>query len=328
MITRREFIAKSTYAASLLPFSALAFQSSILEQPDDMLDVNIFSKHLQFLDYKTTGEMAAEMGFSGVDLTVRPKGHVLPELVKTDLPIAVKAIKASGINCNMITTSIESVFNPLDVDILEAASKERIIYYRTNWFKFKKDISMHDSLLIYQSEIKKLGELNKKLRLVGCYQNHAGTNVGASYWEIKTILEDVNKEYFGTQYDIRHAMVEGGYSWENGFQLLHPNMKVIVLKDFKWAQVNGKWEAINVPIGEGMVDFIKYFKLLKQYKLKPPVSLHLEYDLGGAEKGNAEISIDKKLVFDAMKKDLKSVQQLWKKHNAAKKSNRITLKHI
>ncbi|MEN3324441.1 TIM barrel protein [Mariniflexile soesokkakense] len=312
MQTRREFITKTACAAGLLPFSALAFQNSILEQPNDVLDINIFSKHLQFLDYKSTGEMAAEMGFSGVDLTVRPKGHVLPELVKTELPKAVKAITASGINCNMITTSIESVNNLLDVDILVAASKEHISYYRTNWFKYKEDLPMRDSLLFYQNEIKKLGDLNEKLQLVGCYQNHAGISVGASYWEIKNILETVNQKYFGTQYDIRHAMVEGGYSWENGFQLLHPNIKVIVLKDFKWEKVNGKWEATNVPIGEGMVDFDKYFKLLKHYNLKPPVSLHLEYDLGGAEKGNTEISIDKKVVFDAMKNDLKKVQKLWK----------------
>ena len=58
-------------------------------------------------------------------------------------------------------------------------------------------------------------------------------------------------------------------------------------------------------------DFDKYFKLLKKYNLKPPVSLHLEYDLGGAEKGLSKISVDKKVVFDAMKKDLKVIQILW-----------------
>lgn len=312
MVTRREFIAKTTFAAGLLPFSIVPFKNFIMEKPDDLLDVNIFSKHLQFLDYKTTGEMAAEIGFSGVDLTVRPDGHVLPELVKTDLPRAVKDIRSSGVNCKMITTSIESVNNPLDVDILETAASENINYYRTNWFKYKEDASMLDSLLFYQNEIKKLGDLNKKLNLIGCYQNHAGTSVGASFWEIYKILETVNPDYFGTQYDVRHAMVEGGYSWENGFKLLQPKIKVIVLKDFKWGKVNGKWEAINVPIGEGMVDFTHYFKLLKKHHLKPPVSLHLEYDLGGAEKGNREISVDKKVVFDAMKSDLNKVQKLWK----------------
>ncbi|WP_308993342.1 TIM barrel protein [Mariniflexile litorale] len=311
MITRRDFISKTACAAGFLPFSVLPYQQFMSEQSDSGLDINIFSKHLQFLDYQTTGEMAAEMGFSGVDLTVRPNGHVLPKLVKTDLPKAVHAIKASGVNCKMITTSIESVENPLDIDILETAASEHISYYRTNWFKYKEEVSLPDSLLFYQNEIKKLGDLNKKLGLIGCYQNHAGVSVGASYWEIRKILETVNSKYFGTQYDIRHAMVEGGYSWENGFQLLHPNIKVIVLKDYKWGKVNGKWEAINVPIGEGMVDFNKYFKLLKKHNLKPPVSLHLEYDLGGAEQGDREISVDKKVVFDAMKCDLKKVKQLW-----------------
>ncbi|MEB8346145.1 TIM barrel protein [Flavobacteriaceae bacterium KMM 6898] len=312
MATRRDFITKTACATCFLPFSLFPYPDFNNEQPDEILDVHIFSKHLQFLDYKTTGEMAAEMGFSGVDLTVRPNGHVLPELVKIDLPKAIKAINESNVNCKMITTAIESVNNALDLDILETASAEQIKFYRTNWFKYSEDSSMSDSLIFYQNEIKKLGNLNEKLRLVGCYQNHAGVNIGASFWEIQKILETVNPEYFGTQYDIRHAMVEGGNSWKNGLKLLHSNIKVIVLKDYKWGKVNGKWEAINVPIGEGMVDFNKYFKLLKQYNLKPPVSLHLEYDLGGAEKGNRDLSVDKKVVFDAMKRDLKEVQRLWK----------------
>ena len=310
--TRRDFIKKTAFTAGLMPFLSFPFSTFALEAPNHKLPVHIFSKHLQFLDYKTTGEMAAEMGFSGVDLTVRPKGHVLPESVKTDLPRAVKQIKKGGSKCKMITTAIESVNNTLDMDILQSASKCGIEYYRTNWFKYIEGQSMTDTLKMYQEEIDKLGNINEKFGLVGCYQNHAGMNVGASYWEINKIIETVNPEYFGVQYDIRHAMVEGGFSWENGLQLLHPNIKVIVLKDYKWGNINGKWKAVNVPIGEGMVDFNKYFKLLKQYKLNPPVSLHLEYDLGGAEKGNSTILVDKKVVFDAMKKDLNAIQLIWK----------------
>ena len=60
-----------------------------------------------------------------------------------------------------------------------------------------------------------------------------------------------------------------------------------------------------------MVDFKTYFKLLKQYKVYVPVSLHLEYSLGGAEGGARQISVDKKVVFEAMKKDLQKVHELW-----------------
>ncbi|MFK7774312.1 MAG: sugar phosphate isomerase/epimerase family protein [Saprospiraceae bacterium] len=300
--------------AGVLPFYPLSKTcgKTIINNDFKPLSINIFSKHLQFLDYQTTGEMAAEMGFDGVDLTVRPKGHVLPENVKIGLPKSISEIKKGGSKCEMITTSIENVNRPLDVDIIKTAAKTGIKYYRTGWFKYPQDQSMLDALEMYRNQIDALGNLNKENEIIGCYQNHSGKKVGASFWEIHKILETVDPDYFGAQYDIRHAIAEGGNSWENGLQLLHSKIKVIVLKDFKWGKVNGNWKLINVPIGEGMVDFDKYFKLLKKYNLNPPVSLHLEYDLGGAEKGKSKITVDKKIVFDAMKKDLKAIQKLWK----------------
>ncbi len=309
--TRRDFIKKAALAAGFVPFLGFQNKAWALEDVDGVMDVHIFSKHLQFLDYTTVGEMAATMGFSGVDLTVRPEGHVSPQFVNTDLPKAIIAIMRGGSSCKMITTNIESVDNYLDVNILEAASKLSVKYYRTNWYKFNSGVPMPNDLFKYQKEIKALGDLNKKLGMIGCYQNHAGTGVGSSFWEVKEILDTVDPSYFGMQYDIRHAIVEGGYSWKNGLQLLQSQIKTIVLKDFKWARVNGRWKAVNTPIGEGMVDFKTYFRLLKIYKLRPPVSLHLEYPLGGAEHGQTSISVDKKVVFDAMTKDLRSIQRLW-----------------
>ena len=312
--TRRNFVklaALGTMATMPLISTANSlFETSFLDNSD--LDVSIFSKHLQFLDYKTTGEMAAEMGFSGVDLTVRPKGHVLPENVKTDLPKAIKAIQDAGSQCKMITTTIESVSNPMDVDIITTAGALGINYYRPNWFKFKVGLSLPESLQLYQKEIQQLTTLNEKSGIIGAYQNHAGRHVGSSCWEVDRILTNVNPAYFGSEFDIRHAMVEGFNSWENGFELLKSKIKIIVLKDYRYEKVNGKWDTINVPIGEGMVNFDGYFKLLKKNNLKPAVTLHLEYDLGGAEKGNTTITIDKKVVFEAMKKDLKAIQKLWK----------------
>jgi len=71
------------------------------------------------------------------------------------------------------------------------------------------------------------------------------------------------------------------------------------------------WRPINVPIGQGMVDFKTYFSFLKANNINVPVSLHLEYDLGGAERGLSSITVDKKVVYTAMKKDLETLQQLW-----------------
>ena len=138
MTTRRNFIKKSAISASLLPFG-FPFEAFANNENKDELSVHIFSKHLQFLDYENTGKMAAEMGFSGVDLTVRPKGHVLPESVKTDLPKAIEAIKKGGSNCIMMTTAVESVDNPIDVEVLTIAAELGVEYYRMNWLKYPKN---------------------------------------------------------------------------------------------------------------------------------------------------------------------------------------------
>ena len=52
--------------------------------------------------------------------------------------------------------------------------------------------------------------------------------------------------------------------------------------------------------------------LLKKYNIQVPVSLHMEYDLGGAEHGGKDIRIPKEEIFMKMKKDLNSIQALWK----------------
>lgn len=281
-------------------------------QKTDQLEVCIFSKHLQFLDCRALGEKAVEMGFDGIDLTVREGGHVAPSTVKTDLPKAINEIKNGGSKVIMITTTIESIDNKLDVEVLTTASKCGIKYYRPNWLKYPTGKTLPESIEMYAQRIKELSLLNKKLGLIGCYQNHAGNLVGGSFWEIYNILKLADQEHFGTQYDIRHAMVEGANSWVNGFELLHSQIKTIVVKDYKWELVDGKWQLVNVPIGEGMVDFKKFFHLLKVYNINVPVSLHCEYDLGGAEKGNRQIKIDPLVVFEAMKKDLIKVRELWK----------------
>ena len=309
-ISRRDFTKKSTLALAGIPFAT--FPNPFFEsgKSSEKLSVNIFSKHLQFLNFKELGERALEMGFDGVDLTVRPKGHVLPEQVFDILPKAVQDIKQSGANCIMMTTAVNNANNSTDINVLKVASECGITYYRTNWFKYSKNKSMIDSLNNYQTVIKDLSIFNKEHGLVGCYQNHAGTKVGASIWEIKTLLELADLDTFGTQYDIRHAVVEGGQSWANGLKLIKDNIKTIVLKDFKWGQVNGVWKPMHVPIGEGMVDFDSYFKLLKKYKINVPVSLHCEYDLGGAEKGSKTPTMAKKEIYKAISKDLKTIQKL------------------
>jgi len=311
---RRTFIKQSALAGSALLFPIHGITNSIPSftlSPEQNLRVYLFSKHLQFLDYTDMCEVTKEMGFDGLDLTVRPGGHVEPERVAEDLPKAAEAMKQFGLAPRMMTTKLTDPKDELTYKVLDTASKLGFTHYRTGWLKYPEDRSIAESLELYAATFKQLEALNERLGIIGGYQNHAGQYVGASIWDLHQLLQHTSSRHLGSQYDIRHATVESGMNWETDLKLIQPYINSIVIKDFKWGVVDGKWRPVNVPLGEGMVDFNRYFTLLKKYGINVPVSLHLEYDLGGAEHGNSEISIPREEIFGRMKKDLSFIKHAW-----------------
>ena len=182
---------------------------------------------------------AAAMGFDGLDLTVRPKGHVLPENVVTDLPKAVAAMQKHALAVKMMTTNVWDANNSIQKKVLETASSLGITHYRTDWLKYPEDTPIQESQALYGLQAKELEELNESLGLIGGYQNHAGKHVGAPVWDLLPIFEATQGKHIGCQYDIRHAVVEGGKSWELGLERILPYINSIVIKDFKWGIEKG-----------------------------------------------------------------------------------------
>lgn len=311
--SRRDFLKKTFLAGSFLPLVNLDVKADKTRfgTQANPLKVHVFSKHLQFLNYNDMADVAAELGFDGIDLTVRPKGHVIPERVETDLPKAVEAIRKAGLAHTMMTTAVESASSATDKKLLETAAKLGIQFYRMNWLSYPENKTIPQAIEQFQETIKDLSLLNKKLGIIGAYQNHSGLRAGASIWELWDMVQKADKKHMGVQYDIRHAVVEGGLSWKNGLQLIQPDIKILAIKDFVWTKKNGAYVVENVPLGEGMVDFKSYLSLLKEYNINVPISLHYEYPLGGAESGQFQITVDKKVVFDAMRRDLRWLREMW-----------------
>ncbi len=98
--SRRAFLA----AASGLPAAAGLRASATLAHPPSpgqsvsqrtggfRGEIVFFSKPLPQMDWQRLAANVKRLGFDGIDLTVRPEGHVLPERVEEDLPKAVAAI--------------------------------------------------------------------------------------------------------------------------------------------------------------------------------------------------------------------------------------------
>lgn len=150
--SRRTFIKNSVIAGTLLPFLSSDIYAGMLKETKapEALNVSVFSKHLQFLNYKDMADAAAEIGFNGVDLTVRPKGHVLPERVEMDLPKAMEAIKKAGLATTMITTAVQDANDPTDKKLLETASGLGVKYYRMNWLKYPEGKSIPEAMMQFK----------------------------------------------------------------------------------------------------------------------------------------------------------------------------------
>lgn len=295
-----------------LGIAGLAVNSSRAETDNsDRLNVNLFSKHLQFLDYQDMADATAEMGFDGVDLTVRPGGHVLPERAEDDLPKAVEAIKRAGMSPKMLVSRLTSVDDKDGIQSLKTAAKLGFTHYRTGNFRPRKGTSLLENLEFCQNELDGLEAFNREQGLHGAYHNHAVKAIGSYVMDLAHLLDDRDPRWMGCQYDIRHASVDGGSSWSIGLSYLQSHIRTMPIKDFTWKRQNGVWKPQNVPLGQGMVDFEGYFKALREYRIKPLVSLHLEYDLGGAEHGAQKIKIPQKEVFVVMRRDLKRLHDMW-----------------
>lgn len=272
--------------------------------------VHLFSKHLQWQEYGPMAETAAAVGFDGVDLTVRPKGHVLPENVERDLPRAVGAIRGAGLRADRITTGVTDPDDPLTARILETARTLGIGIYRMGWLKYDRERPIPGQLDAFRVRMEKLARLNERFGIHGAYQNHVGTGVGSPVWDAWLLVKDLDPRWLGIRYDVRHAMAEGIESWELGLQLVAPHVRSLDIKDFRWIEKAGGWTAGSVPLGEGAVRFPYFFDLLEKWDVEADMTLHLEYPLGGADKGKPNLTVPAGRVIDAMRKDLAFLRKL------------------
>ena len=303
--TRRSFLQTLAMAGAAIPLRSMAF-------PAEEWEIHGFSKPFQFkwMDFNMLCETFAAAGLNGVDYTVRPEGHVTPDKVAQDLPIAVAAARKAGITAKLMTTAILYADDPATTPVLQAAAAEGIQYYRMGWYDYEKGKPLLESLRNRGNQLKALAGLNRKYNIKAAYQNHSGMKIGATVWDLHEMIKDVDPAWAGVQYDIRHATVEGANSWPLGLQLISPHINTIVIKDVRWTKQNDKYVLENVPLGEGMVDFKAYFKKIKELNIKAPISLHLEYPLVSKAEESLSAPQKQKIVQDKLKKDVDTLKGL------------------
>ena len=240
----------------------------------------LFSKHLPSMDWARMAQAVKKLGFGGIDLTVRPGGHVPPERASEDLPKAVAAIRAEGLGVPMITTALTSSGDPTAKPILSTAGKLSIPFFKPGYYKYSF-VNVRGELQKAMNDFRTLTEVSKQSGVQCGFHNHEGY-VGAQLWDVAQTIDQLDPKWVGYYFDIRHAVAEGGVAgWKMALNLIAPRIKMIAVKDSYWEKSSKGWRQVNCPLGQGMVDWKAYFKALRQANFQGPISLHLEYEIPG-----------------------------------------------
>lgn len=277
----------------------------------EKVKVAIFSKHLQFLKGEALVKAVADLGYDGVDITVRKGGHVEPARVAQDLPPLTELFRLHHVDVPMVTTDIADADTPFAEDVLKTMARLGIHNYRFGAFKWTADQSYGAQLDAMKPRLAKLAALNAKYETCAMYHTHSGAGlVGASILDLYILMKDLDPKAMGVNYDVGHATIEGGLGgWIASFKITGPHVRGIAVKDFLWERdAKGNWREAWKPIGEGMVRFPQFFRMVADSGFSGPMQLHFEYPLGGANNGLTKLTIPQEEVFRAMKTDLAKVR--------------------
>ena len=302
-LTRREILAG--VAASAL---------SAAPTPGERFTICAFSKHFQWTNVKEMCDICAGIGYEGIDLTLRPGGHVLPERVADDLPKAAETIKKAGLKFSMCTADIVDVASPHAETMIKTMISLGVRHYRWGGFRYQDAPGIPEQLAGFHAKVKDLAALNRQYGITAMYHTHSGVGqVGASMWDLYLLLKDFDTNAVSANYDVGHATVEGGYGgWIHSSRLLLPYTRGVAVKDFKWKQnARGQWLPGWCALGQGMVNFKQFFGMLKAAKFAGPLQLHMEYDeLGGADSGKTTFTIPKPQLLAIYKRDIDTLKRM------------------
>lgn len=282
-------------------FLATAAAPALLAQSNESKPtLCLFSKHAPKLNYRDLGKFCKQVGFGGVDLTVRPGGHVLPEKVTEDLPVAMAAIEAAGLKLPMITTGLTNPKAPETTATLRKAGELKIPYWKTGYWRYTTAADLDRKMAEVQNALGGFAALSRVYQTCCGVHNHSGNYFGAPVWDIWQTIQLMDANHMGFYFDPAHATAEGGaWTWNASLELALRRLKMVAVKDFYWEKKDGKWRTKWCPLGQGMVDWPAVFKRMAAAKFAGPITLHAEYETPDELKSVAEDFVVLKKLADA-----------------------------
>jgi hypothetical protein len=238
----------------------------------------VYSQNMIKVPYFELGNIAGQIGFEGVDLTVMPGGHVDPHIISVDLVRAFEAIRSANLEVPIVSTAITSLNDSTGYGVLYLSGHSQVQLFRMGSWEYQETGDIQQRLAQVRRDLAQVVSMGQRCEIAAMFANRAGGFVGQAIWDAQLMLADMDPRWVGYYFDPAEAMAAGGAdSWEVALRLVLPRIKAVSLQDFYWKKDGADWKLQKCPLGEGMVDWQKFFHILAAAHFTGPISIHTEY---------------------------------------------------
>ena len=232
--------------------------------------------------------MFKRIGLDGLDLTVRPGGHIAPEAAPRELPKAVQAAKQHGVRILMLTTAITDPDKNAE-GILARCGEFGIERVKLGYYHYKGFGTLRQQIDDCRKRIERVAKLARKYQVLPCVHIHSGSIIPCGGHIAYELFRDFSPEDVGAYVDPMHMVLEGGVDgWRQGLDLLAPWIALSSLKNASWHQTERdqdgqqRWRYLKCPLADGIAPIRQYVGVLNQLGYRGIYTLHSEYNDSGS----------------------------------------------
>ncbi len=287
--TRRRFVLETMLAAGTVVGVGTKERKTVLNAAESPQlaptrpTIVAFTKSFQDWPIPKVCRAFKSIGLQGLDLTVRPRGHIDPADVRQRLPEAVEAARAEGLSIPFLTTAIVEADSQAAA-ILETAASLGIKYVKLGYYRYKQFGQLRKELKEVRRQLTQVVKLAKGFGVKPCVHIHSGKYIPSHGTLLYELIRDFSPDEIGAYVDTLHMVLEGGRDgWRQGLDLLSPWLTLCAVKNFSWEKVKRdkygqqRWRFVLVPVADGISPIPDFIAALKKLGFSGVYSLHSEY---------------------------------------------------
>ncbi|MGH2530749.1 MAG: sugar phosphate isomerase/epimerase family protein [Thermomicrobiales bacterium] len=244
----------------------------------------LFTKLFRGQSLEDIAVIAAELGFDGVDLLIRP-GHQLEPTVPENIRDGVRLLERAGLAVPMATTDLTDPSRMPTERLLASCAEADIGLVRLGYWRYDQ---ARGYAACFDAARRHLDELERLAAQAGvrlAVQLH-GNTIHGSGAQTAALLADHDPAHIGAYPDPGNQVVQDGREdWRFTFDVLRPWLCCVGMKNGGWFPADlapsgqRHWRSDWLGIPDGMVPWDEVVTYLARSGFDGPLSFHSHYEV-------------------------------------------------